>query len=110
MRGRGELIERSFAHTLETGGMRRTHLRGHDNIAKRLLVHVAGFNLGLLMRRRFKVGTPRSLQGRAAALWAAFVAILDAMLSFMRLPATVADGPIAEWRSPPHPTTEAAAA
>ena len=66
MRKRGELIERSFAHTLETGGMRRTHLRFHYNIAKRVLIHVAGFNLGLLMRKRFGVGTPRGLQGRLA--------------------------------------------
>ncbi len=48
--------------------MRRVHLRGHPNILKRLLVHTAGFNLGLLMRRLTGVGTPRSLQGRVVAL------------------------------------------
>jgi len=47
MRKRGELIERSFAHCYDTGGMRRTHLRGHENILKRLLIHVAGFNRNL---------------------------------------------------------------
>lgn len=52
MRRRGEVIERSFAHCYETGGMRRTHLRGQGNILKRLLVHVAGFNLGLKLRLR----------------------------------------------------------
>lgn len=62
-RKRGELIERSFAHTLETGGMRRTHLRGHENILKRVLVHVGGFNLGLVMRKLIGVGKPRRLQG-----------------------------------------------
>jgi len=77
MRKRGELLERSFAHTLETGAMRRTHLRGHPNILKRMLVHVAGFNLGLLMRNRFGVGTPRGLQGRLAAAIAACVVLLD---------------------------------
>ncbi len=66
MRRRGELIERSFAHNLETGGMRRTHLRKHNNILKRVLVHVAAFNLGIVMRALFKVGKPRALQGRAA--------------------------------------------
>jgi transposase len=76
MRRRGELIERGFAHTLETGGMRRTHLRGHENIAKRILVHVAGFNLGLLMRRTFGVGKPRCLQGRLAVVRAALSAVL----------------------------------
>jgi transposase len=77
MRRRGEMLERSFAHVLETGGMRRTHLRFHYNIAKRMLIHAAGFNLGLLMRKRFGIGTPRSLQGRAAAAMAALVALID---------------------------------
>ena len=51
MRCRGERIERSFAHLYDTGGMRRTHLRGHQNILKRLLIHAGGFNLGLLDRK-----------------------------------------------------------
>lgn len=63
LRKRGELLERPFAHCYETGGMRRTHLRTHARILKRLLVHVAGCNLGLLMRTVFGVGTPRGLQG-----------------------------------------------
>jgi transposase len=67
MRRRGELLERTFAHCLETGGMRRVHLRGRENILKRYLVHVAAFNLSLVMRQIFGVGTPRGLQGRLAA-------------------------------------------
>ena len=47
LRRRGELLERPFAHLYDTGGMRRVHLRGHSNILKRVLVHVAGGNLGL---------------------------------------------------------------
>ena len=77
MRRRGELIERSFAHALETGGMRRAHLRGNQNILKRTLVHLAGFNLGLLMRKFFGFGTPRGLQGRLAGLLAAFDAFIQ---------------------------------
>ena len=77
MKKRGQLIERTFAHALVTGGMRRVHLRFNDNIAKRALLHVAGFNLGLLMRKRFGVGTPRGLQGRLAAAIAACIALLD---------------------------------
>jgi len=74
LRSRGEKVERQFAHGFETGGLRRVHLRGHSNIEKRLLVHYAGFNLGLLMRKLLGVGTPRGLQGRSlAALWALFV-------------------------------------
>jgi len=67
---RGEKVERSFAHMYETGGMRRTYLRGHENILKRALIHGGAFNLGLLLRRGLGVGTPRGLQGRAAALLA----------------------------------------
>ena len=70
MRQRGELLERPNAHLYETGGMRRTHLRGHGNILKRLLVHVAACNLGLWMRTLTGIGTPRGLQGRRAAAWA----------------------------------------
>ena len=61
-RMRGERVERSNAHMYETGGLRRTHLRGHENIFKRLIVHAAGFNLGLLMRHVIGIGKPRSLQ------------------------------------------------
>jgi transposase len=68
LRTRGELLERPFAHCYETGGMRRTHLRGHVNIFKRLLIHVATSNLGLLMRRLIGAGTPRSFQDLGAAL------------------------------------------
>jgi transposase len=63
MRRRGEYVERSFAHVYDTGGFRRTHLRGHQNILKRLLVHAGAFNLGLLMRKAFGRGTPRGRQG-----------------------------------------------
>jgi transposase len=60
---RSELTERSFAHLYETGGMRRVHLRGRNNILKRLLVHGAGFNLSLILRKAIGVGKPRRLQG-----------------------------------------------
>ena len=76
LRQRGELLERPNAHLYETGGMRRVHLRGHPNILKRLLVHVCGFNLGLLLRQLTGVGTPRSLQGRAAAAFGALIGLL----------------------------------
>ena len=59
LRKRGELLERSFAHCLDRGGMRRTHLRESENIEKRYIIHVAGFNLGLLMRSMFGFGTPK---------------------------------------------------
>jgi transposase len=71
LRRRGEFLERPNAHLYETGGMRRTHLRGHQNIFKRLIVHAAGFNLGLLMRTLVGVGKPRRLQGAVPAVLAA---------------------------------------
>jgi len=68
MRRRGEYLERSFAHCLESGAMRRVRLRGCANIAKRYLVHVAACNLGLLMRTLFGKGTPKGAAGRSGAV------------------------------------------
>ena len=57
--GAAELVERCFAHILDRGGMRRTWLRGRENVQKRTLLQVAGHNLSLLMRQRIGAGTPR---------------------------------------------------
>jgi transposase len=62
-RKRSELVERSFAHVCETGGARRTWLQGLENVTKRYIVQVAAHNLGLLMRKLFGIGKPRTLQG-----------------------------------------------
>jgi len=78
MRQRGERIERSFAHLYDTGGMRRTHLRGHANILKRLLIHAGGFNLGLLMRHLIGSGTPRGLQDRLVTVIARLISLIGA--------------------------------
>jgi transposase len=67
MRRRAEIVERSFAHNLDRGGMRRTWLRGCDNVHKRYLVHVAGHNLGILMRLLIGAGTPREAAAHALA-------------------------------------------
>jgi transposase len=64
---RAEWVERSFAHVLDRGGMRRSWLRGRENIHKRYLIHVAGYNLGLIMRLLTGAGTPRELHARSAA-------------------------------------------
>ena len=77
---RGELLERPFAHMYDTGGMRRTHLRGHENILKRLLIHGSGLNLGLLIRSITGVGKPRLLQGRAVRMILGLLARLWAFL------------------------------
>jgi hypothetical protein len=67
---RAELVERSFALTLDRGGMRRAWLRGRDNLQKRYLVHVSGYNLGLIMRLLTGAGTPRRwAEANIAIIW-----------------------------------------
>ena len=96
LRQRGERVERSFAHMYETGGMRRTHLRHHDNIIKRLLIHAGAFNLGLVMRKLLGNGTPRGFQGRLKALLCVLQMLWRALTVAM----------IQRWhRSQPQPVT-----
>jgi transposase len=78
MRRRGELIERSFAHLYDTGGMRRVHLRGKNNIAKRALIHAAAFNLSLILRQILRVGTARQAADLLATFWLAFPIVTQA--------------------------------
>jgi transposase len=79
-RWRAEKVERSMAHNYQTGGLRRLYLRGHGNILKRVLVHVAGFNLGLVMQKIVGRGTPRGLQGRLLRLLVLLFAALQVLL------------------------------
>jgi transposase len=86
LRKRGELVERSFAHCYETGGMRRTHLRGHPNILKRLLIHVVGFNLALMLRAVHGLGKPRTLQdGAKRAFCGILVVVFDHLRTLWKL-------------------------
>ncbi len=86
LRRRGELIERSFAHCYETGGMRRCYLRGRENILKRQLLHVGAFNLSLILRKLLGAGTPRELNNRAGR-------VLSHLLHFLLYLMTV-DSPV----------------
>ena len=76
LRRRGQLAERSFAHCYETGGMRRCHLRGHENILKRQLVHVGAFNLSLILRKLLGAGTLREWKNRAARVFSQLLRFL----------------------------------
>ena len=69
-RRRSEYVERTFAHTCESGGGRRTHIQGVYDVGKRWLGHLAARNLGVIIRSLTGVGTPRAHQaeGGAAAL------------------------------------------
>jgi transposase len=97
MRQRAELVERSFAHILDRGGLRRTWLRGRENVHKRYLIHVAGPNLGLLMRLLIGAGTPKEAVARGWCLLvllptrdgAADAALLIVLLAHNAIPALI---------------------
>lgn len=81
LRRRGELLERSFAHAYETGGMRRVYLHGRENVLKRVLLQVGALNLSLVMRQLFGKGTPRGLQGLSTELLLTYLGLWRAILS-----------------------------
>lgn len=74
-RRRSEVVERSFAHVCETGGARRTWLRGLEKIRKRYQIHTAARNLGLLMRDLFGMGKPRTLRKGMRLVWFVYLHI-----------------------------------
>lgn len=118
MKKRGELIERGFAHCYDTGGMRRTHLRGHGNILKRLLIHTSGFNLSLILRKMMGCGTPRGLQSRSSrflrSLWSRIETVLRSIGANLaaKIRWSKLGAPISQWwpnPSPNHPAARYAA-
>ena len=76
LRRRGELVEPSFAHCYDTGGMRRANLRKHNNILKRQLIHVGAFNPSLIIRRLLGAGTPREWNNLGGSLFLFLFAVL----------------------------------
>src|SRR5690606_5812237 len=96
-RHRAEYVERSFAHLYETGAMRRTHLRGHQNILKRRLVHAGAFNLGLIMRLLTGAGPPRGLRARLAPFIALLAGLTDVRAARWPTPTTTTAAPAAKW-------------
>jgi transposase len=93
-RWRSERCERTFAHTCETGGGRRSWVRGQTNVSKGHTLRCAAYNLGLLMRKAWGMCKPRSAKAGAAGfctfLWLGMVA------SVVVCPTT--DRPISSWR------------
>jgi transposase len=91
---RSERVERSFAHLCDTGGMRRSWLRGLAEVAKRYRLAAAAHNLAIVMRRLFKIGKPRALQGRGA-LTAAYeftIVVVTRCLNRQSPPSPLGDG------------------
>ncbi len=68
IRQRAAIVERVFAHLMVTGGLRRIHLHGRENVQKRYLAHVFAYNLSVLMRAVSGMGSPRSPRGRKTLL------------------------------------------
>ena len=79
LRRRGEFLERPFAHQYETGALRRLHVRGRGNVAKRVLLQAAAFNLALILRSITKAGTPRGLADLKRRLFCVLLHVLAAL-------------------------------
>ncbi|HET6250213.1 MAG TPA: transposase [Tepidisphaeraceae bacterium] len=84
LRGRGEKLERTFAHCYETGAMRHLYLRGRENIAKRVLIHAAGCNIGIMMRVKYGLRKPRSQSRGGFALFFALYRLLMGSMGLFR--------------------------
>jgi transposase len=106
LKRRGELVERSFAHCYDTGGMRRTHLRKHTNILKRQLIHVAGFNLSLIFRKLLGAGTPREWKNRAARLFLLLVGLFSRLGNRIRRCSRTLDASPASVTAKPVPPAQ----
>jgi transposase len=84
LRGRGEKLERTFAHCYETGAMRHLYLRKRENIAKRVLIHAAGCNIGIMMRVSYGLRKPRSHSAGAFAVFSGLFSLLMGWLQAFR--------------------------
>jgi len=72
-RWRSERGERTFAHVCETGGGRRTWLRGQTNVSKAHTLKCAAYNLGVLLRKVWGLRKPRNGD---EGLWGGLAAVL----------------------------------
>jgi transposase len=79
LRRRGEFLERPFAHQYETGALRRVYVRGRGNVAKRVLLQAAAFNLALILRSITKAGTPKGLADLKCKLFCPLWRVLAAL-------------------------------
>jgi transposase len=80
-RWRSERCERTFAHVCETGGGRRSWLRGQTNVSKAHTLKCAAYNLGLLLRKVWGLRKPRNAEaGVAACFWAFWLLIVVALM------------------------------
>jgi transposase len=97
-RGRGEKIERNFAHQFDTGGMDRLWVRGLENIHKKLLIQAAACNLALLLRSFYGVGKPKAAHDGLRQAVFAILAFIRAAETFCQ-PPSVHSGYLTQKRS-----------
>jgi len=95
---RSERVERSFAHVCDSGGARRSWLRGLANASKRYLIAVAGHNLGRILRILFGIGKPKALQSLPAL--AALVQLLSRLIESLAIHVALLLGKPAITRHP----------
>jgi hypothetical protein len=109
-RKRSELVERSFAHVCDTGGARRSWLRGETDVTKRYVIAAAGRNLSRIMRQWYGKGKPRCLKGLHALFCLVQLYIRVCLVPLKRSHATwpalsaCAARFIAGWQKPLIPT------
>jgi transposase len=77
------LLERPFAHQYETGALRRLHVRGRDNVAKRVLLQAAAFNLALILRTITRAGTPKGLADLKRSVLCTLLRVLAALAALL---------------------------
>jgi transposase len=99
---RAEVVERGFALILDRGGLRRAWLRGRENLHKRYLIHVAGYNLGLIMRLLTGAGTPREFQARISAYLAAAITPTGGLVILLVIAANGQNAAVALSIEPDH--------
>ena len=104
-RGRGEKIERNFAHQFDTGGMDRLWLRGLENVHKKLLIQAAACNLALLMRSLYGAGKPKAAQDRLRTAVFAILAFIKAVEALCQLPSVLAGYIIRKRSTSTNPTS-----
>lgn len=88
-RRRSEVCERTFAHICDTGGMRRSWLRGLEDVAKRYTIAAAAHNLGRILRALFGIGKPKGLSAvfeLAALAQLVIWTFREALRAFLTLP------------------------
>ena len=85
-RGRGEKIERNFAHQFDTGGMDRLWVRGLENVHKKMLIQAAACNLALLMRSFYGTGKPKAAHDQLSHAVFAILGFIRAIQTFSQPP------------------------